>query len=158
MSSNLIPLVVTYPVVPIDSGLGDAPYVAFGKVNQLIEAWNTEGGGGGGTVLSSITFALGGGTTDLGANPPGGYSGGTTNRLVINPIAGSIVTGLLAAPDGWQVRMFNASSTALLLFSNQAAGSSVNQFICPQGVSNGLEPQQGCIIEYVLGYGWVFES
>ena len=53
-----------------------------------------------------------------------GYVAGTTNRLLLTPNTGGwTITGLLAAPDGWQILIWNPSSTDSLIFAHLSGSS-----------------------------------
>lgn len=108
------------------------------------------------SAVNSISATLASGSTDLGASPPAGYAAGTTNRLILTPnAAGSTLLGLLAAGDGFQLLIYNASTTAQITFAHQSAGNSANQFTCPLGVSYVVQPFADQLIKYIAGVGWV---
>jgi hypothetical protein len=109
---------------------------------------------GAGTPLVSVTASVGASVNNY---SPGGYAGGVTNRLILTPNSGgSTITGLVAGTDGWQLVIYNPSTTDSLSFPNLSGSStSTNQFACPNGVTNVLGPQTGVLIEYVTNQ-WVF--
>jgi hypothetical protein len=88
---------------------------------------------------------------------PTGYTAGTTSRLILTPASGgSTITGLVAAPDGWPVTIYNPSTTDSITFPNLSASStSTNQFATPQAVPATLPPQTAVIIEYCVNQ-WIF--
>jgi hypothetical protein len=90
---------------------------------------------------------------------PAGYVAGTTNRLILTAaVGGSTISGLVGAIDGWQVRIYNVSTTDTLTFLNLSGLSiSTNQFQCSNGQSQGIGPTSAAIIEYISNV-WVFLS
>ena len=90
---------------------------------------------------------------------PTSYAGGTTNRLILTPNAGgSTITGLSASgvPDGWQITIYNPSTTDSINFSNLSASSSAgNKFACPGGVTAVLSPQNAVTLKYCVNQ-WIF--
>jgi hypothetical protein len=87
---------------------------------------------------------------------PTGYVAGSTDRLILTPTSsGSTITGLLAAPDGWQILIYNPSTLYSITFSNLSGSISTNQFACPGGVSAVLGPQYAVMIAYCVSQ-WIF--
>lgn len=113
-------------------------------------------GGGGGTApafKSSVTDASPGASANN--YSPTGYSGGVTNRLLVNA-APTTLTGLVAATDGWVLYLRNTSTTnALTLAHMSGSSSAANQFSCPQGVNAILAPLTGVQLIYVTNV-WTF--
>ena len=92
---------------------------------------------------------------------PAGYVAGTTNRLLLTAASGgSTITGLVAAVDGWQVRIYNLSTTDYLLFPNLSGLSiSTNQFSCSMNANQFIQANSGALIEYIGATGnWKFVS
>jgi hypothetical protein len=87
---------------------------------------------------------------------PAGYVAGTTNRLILTAASGgSTISGLVGAVDGWQVRIYNPSTTDTLTFLNLSGlSTSTNQFQCANGQSQGIGPTSGALIEYVSNVWW----
>jgi len=89
---------------------------------------------------------------------PAGYIAGITNRLLLTPAGGgSTIAGLVAATDGWSILVVNMSTTNNITFTNQNSGTSINQFLCTNGVSAILQPTSATILTYV-GNQWMFGS
>jgi hypothetical protein len=123
-------------------------------------AWNlyplgTSGGGGG--TAPSFTNSVTDASPGASANnySPTGYSGGVTNRLLVNA-APTTLTGLVAATDGWALYLRNTSTTNVLTLAHLSGSSSAaNQFSCPQGVNATLAPLTGAQLIYVTNV-WTF--
>lgn len=119
-------------------------------------AYPASGGSGGGSApsfRSSVTDASPGASANN--YSPTGYSGGVTNRLLINA-APTTLTGLVAATDGWTLYCRNISTTNALTFAHLSGSSSAaNQFSCPQGVAATLAPLTGAFLIYVVNV-WCF--
>jgi hypothetical protein len=97
--------------------------------------------GPGSAFNSQVTATLASGVTDN--YSPAGYTGGTTNCLILTPTDGtSTLAGLSASgvTSGYQLIIWNASSTIAFTFENQASGTPANQFACPGAGSVSLGP------------------
>ena len=101
-----------------------------------------------GTFLSSLSVIL---ATTQNNYSPTNFSPGNTNRLIFTvPSGGSTITGLMAAPDGAAIYLYNTSATDQVIFPHLSASSQPgNQFSCPQGVTAFLLPLSGVTIRYV---------
>ena len=106
--------------------------------------------------VSSVTATV---ATSVNNFAPSGYVPGQTTRLILTPASGgATITGLLAAPDGWEVDIINASTTDYLEFSNQSSSSlTANQFVCPGGNPTIVGTSAAAIIKYVVSQ-WRFMS
>ncbi len=104
--------------------------------------------------VSSITATV---ATNVNDFAPTGYVPGQTTRLILTPASGgATITGLLAAPDGWEIDIINASTTDSLQFPNQSASSlAANRFVCSEGNTVFLLPSTGAIAKYVVSH-WMF--
>lgn len=111
-------------------------------------------GPGGVATLSSVSASV---AASVNNYSPVGYVAGTTNRLLLTPnTGGSTITGLLAAPDGWQILIWNPSSTDSLIFAHLSGSStSTNQFACPGASPAYLGPYSAVTIAYISNV-WVF--
>ena len=113
---------------------------------------------GGGITVSSVTATV---ASSVNNYSPAGYVAGTTNRLLLTAASGgSTITGLVAAVDGWQVRIYNLSTTDYLLFPNLSGLSiSTNQFSCSMNANQFIQANSGALIEYIGATGnWKFVS
>ena len=75
--------------------------------------------------------------------------------LLTSASGGSTIAGLLAASDGFAIQICNQSSTDSITFLNMASNTSTNQFSCPEGVDNVLDPLACVILVYVMNQ-WEF--
>lgn len=115
-------------------------------------------GPGGITSLSSITVSV---PTSVNNWSPAGYVAGTTNRIIATPASGgSTITGLVAATDGFQIRIWNSSTTDYLAFpSLSGLSTSANRFATQNAGTTFIQPTSGAIIEYIGSSGyWGFVS
>jgi len=111
-------------------------------------------GPAGSVSVKSVTATV---ATSVNNFAPAGYVAGVTTRLILTPASGgATITGLLAAPDGWEIDIINASTTDFLQFPNQSSSSLVaNQFVCSEGNAVFLLPSTGAIAKYVVSH-WMF--
>jgi hypothetical protein len=82
---------------------------------------------------------------------PTGYTGGTTNRLILTPSAATTLTGLVtAASDGFVVYIYNDSATFSITFNHQSGSSSAgNQFNLPNATAVVLQPYSGSFFMWI---------
>lgn len=117
------------------------------------------GPGAMGGSLASVTATV---ASSVNNYSPSGYVAGTTNRLILTPASGgSTITGLVAAVDGWQIRIWNPSTTDSLQFAHLSGSSTgSNQFSCSLGSNQFIQPLSAAIVEYVGGstLKWIFLS
>ena len=110
-----------------------------------------------GPALASVTATV---PTTANNYAPTGYTGGTTNRLLLTPsVGGSTITGLSASgvPDNWEVYVYNPSATLTLSFSHLSGSSAASaQFSCPQGSTLQLAPLTGLLLRYISSICWTF--
>lgn len=122
--------------------------VGIGPIYSDGSVWQQFGGGSSGGIYNvSISATLASGNTDSFA--PTGYVAGVTNRLRLTPnAAGSTLLGLLAATDGWSILLVNLSLTVPIIISNQASGTSANQFRCPNYTGFSIAPGAAKLLFY----------
>jgi hypothetical protein len=90
---------------------------------------------------------------------PFGYTGGTTNGLLLNPLdSTSTLLGLSSSgvPNGYTLLMVNESATLLVAFQSQSSSITSSQFNCPGNFEYALAPLASVIVVYVAGQGWFF--
>lgn len=123
-------------------------------------AYNVGGGGGGGggnapAFKSSVTDTTPGASVNN--YTPAGYTGGTTNRLLITAAGGgTTITGLVAATDGWVVLIRNVSATDALIFPHQSGSSTAaNRFSNISGGSVQIPAFGAAYANYIVNV-WVF--